>query len=662
MPVAQPRVFLPMPTQLKFNDDEIAALATELAIDLSSAEKIAVLKASTSCDIQAGPGCGKTTILTAKLALLAKRWRWSDRGVLVLSHTNVARREIESRLGQSQSLAQLLGYPHFIGTFQTFVDQFLALPYLRQEGIEITAIDNDKFAARSLASFSKPEFSKAHYALKDRAEGLETIIGGLRFDGAQLGVTNPAAGNQRFPGPESATGQLLKRLKERLARDGYFRFDDMYAYAEACLLQRKYLLSIMRHRFPWVFVDELQDTNESQDRILETLFSADGCVMQKFGDKNQAIFNFDTAAITAPELFGRRPSLPLSETHRFGDDIARFASPLTVVQPQTLKAIDARNKRKHTIFVFDRASIHRVVPAFADLVLCEVPESSRLKNGVCVVGGRKNLKEPKEKNFPEAIGDYWKGFQSDLSRKPKMPDSLYGFVIEARALTSKDNSLAEAAMRIAGGVLEAVRRATPDKQKPLITSRTELKDFLKAGDSYPEFKKLIWDFLRSDADLSENKWNAKMDNLVVLLKTIMPEVNGSRVREFLAWSGNSEAESNAGVLIEAETENILLHRGATGEISLRFDSIHGVKGETHAATLVLETFARTHDTKSLLPILTGIQKATNLTGTAIDHCKRLFVGVTRATDLVCLAIFSDHITDRDIELLESAGWHIQRLS
>ncbi|MCP5560242.1 MAG: UvrD-helicase domain-containing protein [Verrucomicrobiaceae bacterium] len=651
-----------MPTQLKFSDDEITSLATELAIDLSSAEKIAVLKSSTSCDIQAGPGCGKTTILTAKLALLAKKWRWSNRGVLVLSHTNVARREIETRLGQSQSLAQLLGYPHFIGTFQTFVDQFLALPYLRQEGVEITAIDNDKFVARALASFSKPEFSKAQFALKNRNEGLETIIGGLRFDGPQLVVTNPAASNRLFPGPESATGQLLKRLKERLARDGYFRFDDMYGYAEACLAHRKYVISIIRHRFPWVFVDELQDTNESQDRILETLFSADGCVMQKFGDKNQAIFNFDAGSIPAPELFGRRPSLPLSETHRFGDDIARFASPLSIVEPQTLKATVARDKRRHTIFVFDRGSIHRVVTSFADLVLSEVPESSRLKNRVCVVGGRKNLKEPKEKNFPEAIGDYWKGFQSDLSRKARMPDTLYGFVLEARALVSKDNSFAEPTMRITGGVLEAVRRATPDKQKPLIKTRTELKDFLIAGDSYPEFKKLMWDFLRSDPNISENTWNAKIESLLLLLKTIMPEANAPRVREFLAWTGHSESEANGSAVIEAEAENILLHRGVTAEISLWFDSIHGVKGETHAATLVLETFARTHDLKSLLPILTGNQKATNLTSTAFEHCKRLFVGVTRPTDLLCLAIFSEHVTDKDIELLENAGWHIERLA
>lgn len=662
MYVAKPLVFPPMPTQLEFNDSEIASLADELAIDLSSAEKIAILKASTSCDVQAGPGCGKTTILTAKLALLANKWRWPDRGVLVLSHTNVARREIESRLGQSRSLAKLLGYPHFIGTFQAFVDQFLALPYMRTEGIEVTAIDDERFSNRALSLFERGPYGNTKGVMKRRSEPLEDVIGKLVLNGAELRVSHPAERNKGFPGPTSNTANELTALKRQLSKAGYFRFDDMYAYAEACLVRRRYLLNIVRHRFPWVFVDELQDTNASQDRILETLFSADGCVMQKFGDKNQAIFKFDATSITTPQLFDNRPSLPLSETHRFGDDIARFASPLTVIEPQTLKAAASGNKRKHTIFVFDRGSIHRVVPAFADLVLRELPESSLQKNEVCVVGGRKNLTDPKAKNFPEAIGDYWKGFQANLSRKASMPDSLYSFVIEARALANKDNSFAEPSIRIARGVLEAVRRATPDKQAPLINSRTELKAFLKTDDSYIEFKKLMWDFLQPGADLSEYAWNTKIARLVKLLKAIMPDANCASVEEFLAWGGKTESEPNVGNRSAEEGDNILLHHGSTGEVRLRFDSIHGVKGETHAATLVVETyFSRTWDMKSLIPILTGTKNTTSLTGSAIDHCKRLFVGVTRPTDLVCLAIFSDHISDRDIELLLGAGWLVERL-
>ncbi len=217
-------------------------------------------------------------------------------------------------------------------------------------------------------------------------------------------------------------------------------------------------------------------------------------------------------------------------------------------------------------------------------------------------------------------------------------------------------------MKIAGGVLEVVRRATPDKQKPLIKSRTELKDFLKAADLYLEFKKVMWDFLRFDADLTENTWNAKMESLVVLLKPIMPDTSSSRVREFLAWSGSLEPEPTPGVSIEAEAENVFLHRSLIGEICLRFDSIHGVKGETHAATLVVETFTNTHDLKSLLPILTGSQNVTSLKVTAIAHCKKLFVGVTRPSDLVCLAISADHIKENEIELLKNAGWNVEQLT
>jgi hypothetical protein len=360
-------------------------------------------------------------------------------------------------------------------------------------------------------------------------------------------------------------------------------------------------------------------------------------------------------------LFGRRLTLPLSETHRFGAEIAHFASALTVVVPQTLKPKKARTKRKHTVFLFNADSINKVVHVFAELVLAEVHEEIRQKYDVCVVGGRKNVKEPNPEHFPEAIGDYWQGFRSDLSRKPQMPDSLYGFVIEARSLVSKENSFAEPSARIIGGVLEAIRCATPAMMKPLATSRTKLKDILKMDDSYTEFKRLLWEFLRSDADLSKESWDAKMKHLVILLKAIMPEPENLGLQEFLKWSGRQEPEPQTGGENGLESENILIHKSENGEVTIRFDSIHGVKGETHAATLVVETFSRTHDIAALLPVLTGNQKATSLGKTAIDHCKRVFVGMTRPSELLCIAIFANHINAKDIELLKNAGWHVEEV-
>ena len=81
-----------------------------------------VLKSNAPMDIAACPGSGKTTLLVAKLAILAEKWQHRTRGICVLSHTNVARREIEARLGRTSVGRRLLSYPHFIGTIHGFVN------------------------------------------------------------------------------------------------------------------------------------------------------------------------------------------------------------------------------------------------------------------------------------------------------------------------------------------------------------------------------------------------------------------------------------------------------------------------------------------------------------------------------------------------------------
>lgn len=322
-----------MPTRIDITSADIELIEKELQLRLDDGERIAVLKEVNSCDVQAGPGSGKTTILTAKLAILAKKWPCPDRGICVLSHTNVARREIEHKLNQSPGLRRLLHYPHFIGTIQTFVDQFLAIPFLRRERVEVTAIDNERFGARAWATFCKNSpkgrFAILNYFQKDLVRA-QAIVGSLRLDGAHMGVTHSMVGANRFPGASSETGQALITVKQSLRAEGYFRYDDMFAFAEACLFKVPYVGSALRRRFPWVFMDELQDTSAMQDSVIEKVFAADGgCIFQRFGDKNQAIFDFDSDSDDGQSLFGRRKTLFLNGSHRFGKSIATLVSRLT---------------------------------------------------------------------------------------------------------------------------------------------------------------------------------------------------------------------------------------------------------------------------------------------------------------------------------------------
>ena len=92
--------------------------------------RINIIKNDTSCYVQASPGSGKTTVLLAKLIILANRMPLPDgKGVCVLTHTNVAIDEIKAKLGQKADI--LFRYPNFFGTIQTFLHKFVTTAALQ---------------------------------------------------------------------------------------------------------------------------------------------------------------------------------------------------------------------------------------------------------------------------------------------------------------------------------------------------------------------------------------------------------------------------------------------------------------------------------------------------------------------------------------------------
>ena len=129
---------------IEITDDDINTIEEELSLEFDEKRR-AVLKDNTSIDVQACPGSGKTTLLGCKLLLLAKKWKDIDRGVCVLSHTNVAKDEILKVLQKHPAGYKFTKYPHFVGTIQDFVDKYLALPLLRSCGLQIEAVDDEIF-------------------------------------------------------------------------------------------------------------------------------------------------------------------------------------------------------------------------------------------------------------------------------------------------------------------------------------------------------------------------------------------------------------------------------------------------------------------------------------------------------------------------------------
>jgi hypothetical protein len=77
--------------------------------DFSGESQREFLSSIQSCDVQAAPGHGKTTLLVAKLSLLSRNWKSREQGVCVISHTNAARLEVEKRLASHPTASAFLG-------------------------------------------------------------------------------------------------------------------------------------------------------------------------------------------------------------------------------------------------------------------------------------------------------------------------------------------------------------------------------------------------------------------------------------------------------------------------------------------------------------------------------------------------------------------------
>ena len=168
-------------------------------------------------------------------------------------------------------------------------------------------------------------------------------------------------------------------------------------------------------------------------------------------------------------------------------------------------------------------------------------------------------------------------------------------------------------------------------------------------------QRILWQLINPVAPINEPGWSKCAGQLLIIFG-IPKSMN--EISDFLAWENCDSAVAKTGMKAPTHVGNVYVHRSGGASLPIRLDSIHGVKGETHAATLIVETFARQHDLKELLPVLTQAKHGSQLTGPAHGHCKRLFVGMSRPSHLLCLAVSGDHVTGEQRVALANSGWKV----
>ena len=88
-----------------------------------------ILKRKRLFVVKACPGSGKTLSVTKRLAKILLHWEYSYRGVVTISFTNVAWRKIDQDLEKKEKIKTPIPYPHFLGTIDSFVNQYIFLPF-----------------------------------------------------------------------------------------------------------------------------------------------------------------------------------------------------------------------------------------------------------------------------------------------------------------------------------------------------------------------------------------------------------------------------------------------------------------------------------------------------------------------------------------------------
>ena len=637
-----------------------------------------VLLCNESVDVQACPGSGKTTLLVAKLAILASKWVEPRRGICVLSHTNVARQEVERKLSKCAIGQRLLAYPHFVGTIHGFVDEFMALPWLRSKGMEVRTISDEVCGSKCRALLhSDPKYKTAREFLRrNEQQAPNRTITNLRFEGPELALGSAAG---KLPcGSNAPSFADLLGIKTRVAQQGYWRYDDMFAVAEQLAQSSPIAVELARRRFPVVFLDEMQDTSEMQNRILATVFPAEACALrQRFGDTNQAIYEWGQAEATTDVFPSPERVREIPNSMRFGPTIASLTAPLAHHPinaglaghgPPPLSAPKTDGVLTNTIFLFEPDHCQDVLAAFGGLLLDSFSDVD-LRSGHFRAIGHTGKAPNISDNRPRSLCDYWAGYQPDVSRQEPHPATLADFLFLAVQRRHQRGDAAEAVELVAQGLIELVYRLTPWPPRRRVALHRWIEARLVGHQELlSTYRKLVWQLCVSGEPPSMETWNQCVEEVQGLLAPLGGEGWSAEAQDFCKWSDKFAGQEHNGLPSVPAPANIFRYSRDGCSVDIEVGTIHGAKGQTHRATLVLETFFKKHDLTDLIDWLAGHHQGWSSTD-GPERGNRLrcaFTAMTRPTHLLCLAFRREALgpsldTDPRATMLRERGWYLSVL-
>ena len=265
-------------------------------MELSETQSRAVAHAEGPCICLAGPGSGKTTVITERIKYLVQKRKVNPMEILVITFTKAAASQMKERFQRAMGDQKC---PVTFGTFHAVFFGILKHAYhfastniLREE---------QKY------QYIKEIIEKMDLEIEDESEFISGIITEISL------VKNDRIPLEHYYStncPEEVFREIYGSYQKKLERARLLDFDDMLVYTWELFKERPDIRSGWQKRFRYILIDEFQDINQIQYEVVRMLAQPEDNLFI-VGDDDQSIYRFR----------GARPEIMLN----FGKDYPQAA-------------------------------------------------------------------------------------------------------------------------------------------------------------------------------------------------------------------------------------------------------------------------------------------------------------------------------------------------
>ena len=300
------------------------------------------------------PGSGKTTVLVTRLGYMLCCCGISPDAILTMTYTKAATKEMQKRFVRlfGQDCPQVPEIRTINGVSSKIIDFYTRT---HGSGSAFTVVENEGELAKIVSDLYRElsgEFA-TQSVIKELRKGI-AYVKNMMLGKEDLGELD--TGFDQFP---ELYVQYNLALRQRHRMD----YDDQMIYAKTILENYPDILAHFQDAFPYICVDEAQDTSKIQHAIIQLLARKTGNLFM-VGDEDQSIYGFRAtypdALMQFEQTYPKARVLLMEENYRSTPEILRLANGFirknTDRRPKTVRPTRVSGANVHLISAADRTA------------------------------------------------------------------------------------------------------------------------------------------------------------------------------------------------------------------------------------------------------------------------------------------------------------------